>query len=732
MPTSSAPGFRALVAASLLTAVLVLPAPPSLAGGLDAILGEGGGGQSTLPGAGLPGLPVGPVSPIACSPNGAGSPCGLASGPASQPASGTGQNVGAGNPINVLSGNKYQVEVDLPPLPGVLGLEIVRHYNSQYARPNVPAGILGRGWKLSYETDLYVVAKTLQIVQADGTRILFSRDPQHPDLCATDDPARGQIRIQTKPQGDDYVWVWPDGRRLFFNHAGKLTQIVAPTGEFVTLTRDPAGMLLKVTDPQGRSLVLSYADRRDPAHFHGVRVIDSPVGRFAYAYGSTLPAGADAALATLAKTTLVRVTLPAQYDAGQKAHPFANRGTTESAVTRAYHYESAQHPTLLTGISVTGTGSDGVPMQQRLSTWAYDDQARAILSVKGALPAATPTASTTSITASPSAATTNPPLRGLEQVNLDFSTQGRTILTNSLGQQTTYRSAVIAGEYRLLEALGPGCATCGPTNVRYRYDARGRLLATTTLDARGQPLAATQVTIDAYSRPLQETRYTFVKGKPVAQGWVRYDYAPGPAAAHSAHSAAKPNAATDPDTVNLPDPKPTRITRPSVVPGKVHEWRLTYNAAGQVLTVIENGFAPALPGAAASTSVAEPTPISRTTTYAYQVINGRSLLKSIDGPLPNGAKGDPSDSDVTQIAFDARGDYPVAETAPGGWVTTFEHDAAGRVTTRSLRDGFRQRDTQTVYAGLAPLALQPVSISRTGWRRGGVDGAAAGLGGQRA
>ena len=167
---------------------------------------------------------------------------------------------------------------------------------------------------------------------------------------------------------------------------------------------------------------------------------------------------------------------------------------------------------------MTGTGSDGVPMQQRLSTWAYDDQARAILSVKGALPAATPTASTTSITASPSAATTNPPLRGLEQVNLDFSTQGRTILTNSLGQQTTYRSAVIAGEYRLLEALGPGCATCGPTNVRYRYDARGRLLATTTLDARGQPLAATQVTIDAYSRPLQETRYTFVKGKPGGPG----------------------------------------------------------------------------------------------------------------------------------------------------------------------------------------------------------------------
>jgi Domain of unknown function (DUF6531) len=34
----------------------------------------------------------------------------------------------AGNPINVTNGNKYQREVDMPALPGVLGLELVRHY----------------------------------------------------------------------------------------------------------------------------------------------------------------------------------------------------------------------------------------------------------------------------------------------------------------------------------------------------------------------------------------------------------------------------------------------------------------------------------------------------------------------------------------------------------------------------------------------------------------------------
>ena len=39
----------------------------------------------------------------------------------------------AGNPIQVVTGNKYQQEVDLAPLPGVLGLAFRRHYNSNSA-----------------------------------------------------------------------------------------------------------------------------------------------------------------------------------------------------------------------------------------------------------------------------------------------------------------------------------------------------------------------------------------------------------------------------------------------------------------------------------------------------------------------------------------------------------------------------------------------------------------------
>ena len=224
-------------------------------------------------------------------------------------------------------------------MPGILGLEIVRHYNSQYARPNVASGIFGRGWKLSYETALYVVKNTVQIVQADGTRIIFSRDAKNPSLCATADPARGKILVRPTPRGEEYVWVWPDGRRLFFDAQKKLTQIVAPTGEFVSLTRDATGALLKVTDPQGRSLTLSYGSKAEKDTFRGVRFIDSPVGGFAYADGSTPPEETEREARAVAFTAsnLVSVTGPTHYDAGRPAHLLADRGTTASAVTRTYH-----------------------------------------------------------------------------------------------------------------------------------------------------------------------------------------------------------------------------------------------------------------------------------------------------------------------------------------------------------------------------------------------------------
>ncbi|RYF01830.1 MAG: hypothetical protein EOO32_02360 [Comamonadaceae bacterium] len=680
--------------------ILALSAALVLHGGVTAksILGDSGSStacdptrQSCAPTTPIdlgPGTGTGTGGGQSCSPSAGGATqCG--SGPASQGNS-SGTQQGAGNPINLINGNKYQQEVDMPALPGVLGLEVVRHYNSQYSLPNVPTGIMGRGWKLSYETELFDTPLGLQIVQADGTRLIFQKSKADASHCTSSNPANGTVTVLDKPHGKEYVWRWPGngqngGRTLLFNGDGKLVQIAAPSGEFVTLLYSPKGWLLQVRDPQGRELHLNYldaaavrADKDGTQAFRGVQSIDSPVGRFIYSYGNrrpeptqTGPAGLGSQASAPSEATdsgtpltvanLTSVSIPTGHDLRQRNHADSNGSPgpsrTRTRITRLYHYEDPQFPTLLTGISVQGAGSDGVQINQRLATYGYNGRGKARLSSK---------------------------TDGAERVTLDTSTPHRTILTNSLGHKTTYLHAQYAGEWRLFESRGAGCATCGPANMRYGYDKQGRLTEQTTLDAQGKPLHGVRTTLDAQSRTRKVERIAYARGKPGApQQLVRYEYPSDQAT------------------------EPSLIARPSVVAGQEHHIRIRYNAAGQVLETTESGFEP-LQGEA----------ITRTTRYGYQTINGNSVLASIDDPLPNGPQQSPTDSDITLLAWDPSGSRITTLTQPGGnastisyapatgWLTEvknaqgfytqFVRDATGRLsTTRSGGPGWAQARVQS-------------------------------------
>lgn len=544
---------------------------------------------------------------------GLGSPCGGAGVATLGNASGTDQ--GVGNPIHVISGNKHQREVDLPALPGVLGLELVRYYNSAERGK----GVLGRGWRLGYESELRVRGDALQIVQGDGTRLRFARVPGHPDTFRTRLPLQGRVRALAEAGGTAHVWTWADGRELRFNPQGRLEQVRVPSGEFLSLRHDERGWLREVTDPAGRRLVLHYPGRRgahSAAPFRGAYAIDTPVGRFTYAHGAALPAGSRANPRDLI-ASLIGVTSPAA--AGQPAR------------VRHYHHEDPRWPGLLTGISEQQGGHPA----QRLSTWAYDPQGRAVLSFKGERVAGAP---------------------GLEQVGLQWlpgrGGQGHTRLTNSLGQITDHTTATVAGEPRILRVRGAGCAACGPANVRYGYDRLGRLIEETRLDAQGRPVLTQRTERDAHGRITQRSTIGYRRGQALPARWrVRYAYAPVDPA--------------DPDA--LPDPQPLRIERPSVVAGRVHTVRLTYNAARQVVRVAESGYSPV-------DGQGQPVPqgvlIERRTEYGHAVINGRSVRVLQDGPLPNGPLNSPVDSDITRYGWDARGDRVERVTWPGGEVTT--------------------------------------------------------------
>lgn len=579
-----------------------------------------------------------------CGPTPAGPPASCSASSVASTGGNGGADAGAGNPINIITGNKYQREEDLPALPGILGLEIVRHYNSAYSTPASPNGAIGRGWRLSYETTLFDQNGKIQVLQADGGRAIFHRDPALPGLCSTSLPANGRMQLVRQANGStEYDWIWPNGRRLHFNSRGKLERIAAPTGEAVDLLYDSEDVLVRVTDPQGRSLNLIYLDRaraRAADRFRGVQHIDSPVGRFSYEYGSAAPKDSVPVNPQLLLANLVRVRPPGNDGPGIDTRSLANGSIATSTVSRIYHHEDARFPWLMTGFSLDATGTSGKPVVTRIATFGYDGNGKANLSTHA---------------------------NNAGKVTLERRGAGMTMLTNSLGQQTSYRHAMIDGEHRMLEVRGPGCALCGENNVRYGYDRQGKLTETTKLGPDYQPVQTLRAQLDHLGRPLLVSRIRHRQGRALAPEWLlRYEYGGN-------------------------TQQPTLVARPSAVPGKEARLETEYNSRGQPLRTTERGWSPVLPGQDA------PLPIERTTTYQYRESGGRSLLAQVDGPLPNGRHASPADSDITRYDYDAHGNV-LRMTAPGGMVAEVtRRDSALRAVQVRTVDGTRTIESHVAY-----------------------------------
>lgn len=603
-----------------------------------------------------------------CGPGIAGSPCATGQTAGLDSTGGVGQ--AAGNPINIITGNKYQREADMPALPGLLGLELVRHYNSHLAAPGMPVQGIGHGWRFSYDTRLHAFGNTLQILQADGARIVFARSAWSRTVCTTSDPAQGRVRIVRSGGQPEYRWRWPNGRELTFDHKGRLGRISDGNGMEVVIERMEDGRISRVTDPQGRSMTFHYLHRKDdrPGRYRGVQSVDTPVGRFLYDYGDA-GNGPSPSPSPQGHATLSAVHLPTWYDPAQPRPAFRLGDTpatsSVSTVRRIYHHEDSRFPTLLTGITVDGAGSDGKPLRERIATWAYDGNGLAVLSIRH-------DTGHTGEGGKPETGSVR------EKLTFKRGEPGRTRVTDEQGRTTTYRHAIVAGAFRVLEARGAGCASCGPVNLRYRYDRHGRVEEVVTLDKDGLPLAGRRQQLDALGRPyaLKQLSYRHGQQAPAVALVLRQQF-PYPALPRSESGAG-----------GAPwHFGPMRIARDSVVPGSTHEVRIAYNERGQVLKVAETGYDPV--SLSAST---------RITLYRYQETGGRSLLVEVDGPLPNGPAGTPADSDITRYQWDERGNYVTRVLLPMGATLDLAHDPhTGRTQTVRYRWGHIVRLSRYTY-----------------------------------
>jgi len=331
---------------------------------------------------------------------------------------------GVKNPIHVVTGNKYQREVDHAPY-GVsvrLAPVLIRHYNSHNTTTVTGFGV---GWTTTYDALLGVINRAeRQIVQSDGRRMVFRRRGNSARFDAVR-PTDGYV----EQHGEGHTWVLPDGRRLRFNHRGRLERISAPDGSVLHVVYDQDGRLSLVRDGRGRTLKFQWYGQSRLARF-GTDGFEAHeiAGRIA---AVTLPDG-----------SVVRYHYTGDGDVSQVTWPDGRR--------RRYHYEDDRHPHALTGI----TDETG----RRYATWGYDEQGRAIYTQKAG---------------------------GAERVNLeyhvpaDWSERGRTVVTDSLGRTTVYtwRRYIHEGISLLLSAEGPGCNDCPAGNRRYEYNDRFQLIA---------------------------------------------------------------------------------------------------------------------------------------------------------------------------------------------------------------------------------------------------------------
>jgi YD repeat-containing protein len=308
------------------------------------------------------------------------------------------------NPVNVATGNKFEEELDYAAAGGTLALEFRRYYSSDLPR----RGDLSYQWTHSYSARVDLDATVARITRPDGKVLSFQFNSGSGLWVPASDVTYTLTRL-FDGLGQPAGWKVADRSNVSesYDVSGRLTQRQHPSGFAQTVSYDAAGHLQSVADSWGRALTFEYSAFQYDAD-RITAFIDPANQRYEYAY--------DAA------SNLESVTYP-------------------GATIRTYHYEDANHPHALTGI----TDENSV----RFATWQYDTYGRAISATHAG---------------------------DADDFTLTHNTDGTTVVTDPLGKSRTYAFDYTLGVYRVQELSEP-CA--GNQDAASDYDANGFIASRT-------------------------------------------------------------------------------------------------------------------------------------------------------------------------------------------------------------------------------------------------------------
>lgn len=367
-------------------------------------------------------------------------------------------NLGAGNPVHLASGNKYQYETDLLPSASWPLLAITRHYSAQNRRES----FMGQGWHSDFDMRIRLRGPETIIEQADGSAIPFR--VLGPGLHAAS--ANGQLQAHA----DGWRWRRDHGQQLDFNAQGWLVRVAGPAGHLAIERHTTPGPLLgaiktvtahaanpprhaaprrgampktksaqpgRPFTPDSSTLTFTYSIIAGHAY---LAHIDSPTGRFTYHY-------------------------EAAVDKRQRLAGMLRPDGSQ----RRYLYEPAHqggNPYALTGIENIGAPPGGA--RQRQGQWAYNAANQVVTFGHGA-----------------AAYRVTYGLPGLAR-----EPALRTRLQRADGAITDIHIAGHPARARVTAVTGAACPGCPAPGTRAAYDASGRL----------KSVNGTRITRDSHGR----------------------------------------------------------------------------------------------------------------------------------------------------------------------------------------------------------------------------------------
>lgn len=347
-------------------------------------------------------------------------------------------NQAGGNPLNLITGNKFEQESDIQAVGDTYALRLNRYYNSQSKQ----LGMFGYGWRSDYEMQLQDTDSQIDIIQADGRQHHFYKttttDPKT-NLTFTryqaKDPSLGFVERTNQSDPAKSLWQWqlPSGKRFQFT-AHKQAKATTQTGTY------RFGQLLSVTENPKQANSPYWELTYDT------------LGRLAQVRNHT----GDTLKFNYSTTQYNLPKIEAVSKSGT-THYFLNKDNNLTQVVSStgertgYEYKDKDIHNVTAKLTYNAQGKP-----QLFAQWQYDNYDRAISSTHA---------------------------NGVEKVNIEYDknsllpkTTGQVfnnIITNSVGEKTIYEYRSTADNVQLLSVKGAGCSTCGETNVSYEYDQLG-------------------------------------------------------------------------------------------------------------------------------------------------------------------------------------------------------------------------------------------------------------------